>query len=260
VAEDVVIVDREGAVATITLNRPEKRNAISTALMEQLTAAILELDVDAEVRAIILTGADPAFCAGVDLEDFSRVLDQAILAPSDITPPVLGMLPPHDTPIIGAINGPVATGGLEIAMDCDFLIASERARFADTHTRVGVLPGGGMTVRLPHLVGIDRARRMSLTGDFIDAETALTWGLVTEVTPHGRLLDRAREIAGSIVSIDPAATSAMRRVYAEVEACAGEAAYHAEVAGHERWMASHFDPASLSERRAGIIERGSKQA
>ena len=109
-----------------------------------------------------------------------------------------GMMPPHDTPIIGAINGPTVTGGLELAMCCDFLIASERARFADTHARVGVMPGGGMTIRLPQLIGIDRARRMSLTGDYIDAETARDWGLVVEVVPHESLLARARELAATI--------------------------------------------------------------
>src|SRR4029077_18688968 len=101
-------------------------------------------------------------------------------------------------PIIGAINGATFTGGLEIALGCDFLIASERARFADTHVRVGVMPGGGMTIRLPQLIGIDRARRMSLTGDYIDAETLRDWGLVVEVVTHGSLLPRAHELAATI--------------------------------------------------------------
>ena len=106
------------------------------------------------------------------------------------------MLPPHDTPVIGAINGPTVTGGLELAMCCDFLIASERARFADTHARVGAMPGGGMTIRLPQLVGIDRARRMSFTGDYIDAATARDWGLVVEVVPHESLLGAGPRAGG----------------------------------------------------------------
>jgi enoyl-CoA hydratase len=256
----VVEIDQQGAVGIVTLNRPAKRNAISRALMGELRGAISQLDADPEIAAIILTGADPAFCAGVDLVDFERALRGSIGTPKDGSAATLGMLPPHDTPVIGAINGPTATGGLEIAMDCDFLIASERARFADTHTRVGVMPGGGMLVRLPRLIGIDRARRMSLTGDYIDAATALSWGLVTEVTPHDQLLVRALEIAQSIVAIDPVATRAIRRLYSEVESLTGDAAYLAEIAGHDRWMADSFDAAGLAGRRADIIERGSRQA
>ena len=190
-AEQVVLVERDEAVAVVTMNRPEKRNALSPELMRLLRSTISELDQDDEIRAIVLTGADPAFCAGVDLAQFEDVLQGSVGTPEGGSAPFLGMLPRRDTPVIGAINGATATGGLEVALDCDFLIASERARFADTHARVGVMPGGGLTVRLPRLIGIDRARRMSLTGDFIDAPTALAWGLVTELTAHDQLLVRA---------------------------------------------------------------------
>ena len=257
--DQVVLIEREGDVGIVTLNRPEKRNALSPALMAQLVAAITELDQDDEIGAIVLTGADPAFCAGVDLSQFEDVLTGNVGTPTDGSAPRLGMLPPHQTPIIGAINGPTATGGLEIAMDCDFLIASERARFADTHSRVGVMPGGGMFVRLPRLVGIDRARRMSMSGDYVDAATALTWGLVTEVTPHDELVARAVEVAHSIAAIDPRATREVRRLYREIESLDGDEAYLAEIAGHDRWMVEAFDAERLAQSRAGIIERGSKQ-
>ena len=149
----------------------------------------------------MLTGADPAFCAGMDLKSLATELREVQQERQRRPAQRSGMMPPHDTPVIGAINGPTVTGGLELAMCCDFLIASERARFADTHARVGVMPGGGMTIRLPQLVGLDRARRMSLTGDYIDAETARDWGLVVEVVPHESLLERARELAATIASI-----------------------------------------------------------
>ena len=258
-AEQVVLVERDGAVAIVTMNRPEKRNALSPELMRLLRSTISELDEDDEIRAIVLTGADPAFCAGVDLSQFEDVLQGSVGTPEDGSTPFLGMLPRRDTPVIGAINGATATGGLEVALDCDFLIASERARFADTHARVGVMPGGGLTVRLPRLVGIDRARRMSLTGDFIDAPTALAWGLVTELTAHDQLLARARELASTIAGIEPTAIAALRALYTETEGLSGDEAYLAEIASHDRWMAEHFDASSLAERRAGIIERGSKQ-
>ena len=184
----LVLVEVDDRVATVTLNRPEARNAISAELHAQLDEAITGLDARDDVGCIVLTGADPAFCAGMDLKSLATEL-RAVQKERQRGPAQRsGMMPPHDTPVIGAINGPTVTGGLELAMCCDFLIASERARFADTHARVGVMPGGGMTIRLPQLVGLDRARRMSLTGDYIDAETARDWGLVVEVVPHESLL------------------------------------------------------------------------
>ena len=156
------------------------------------------------------------------------------------------MMPPHDTPVIGAINGPTVTGGLELAMCCDFLIASERARFADTHARVGVMPGGGMTIRLPQLVGLDRAHRMSLTGDYIDAETARDWGLVVEVVPHESLLERARQVAATIASIPSEYLTELRRGYDEIGALSGQEAFRAEARWSRAWMADRFDQSRLT--------------
>ena len=170
------------------------------------------------------------------------------------------MLPAHDTPIIGAINGPAVTGGLELALGCDFLIASERARFADTHGRVGVMPGGGMTIRLPSLVGVDRARRMSLTGDFVDADTALAWGLVTEVTEHEDLLPRSIEVAGTVAGLDHDAVVELRRMYDEVGALVGADAWRRENRWSKEWIQERFDQARLAEQADSIIERGSSQS
>ena len=115
----------------------------------ELDEAVTGLDARDDVGCIVLTGADPAFCAGMDLKSLATEL-RAVQQERQRRPAQRsGMMPPHDTPVIGAINGPTVTGGLELAMCCDFLIASERARFADTHARVGVMPGGGMTIRLP---------------------------------------------------------------------------------------------------------------
>ena len=169
------------------------------------------------------------------------------------------MMPPHDTPVIGAINGPTVTGGLELAMCCDFLIASERARFADTHARVGVMPGGGMTIRLPQLVGLDRARRMSLTGDYIDAETARDWGLVVEVVPHESLLERAREVATTIASIPSEYLTELRRGYDEIGALSGHEAFRAEAKWSRAWMADRFDQSRLTTEREKIVARGRAQ-
>ncbi len=207
----LVQVDVDDRVATVTLNRPEARNAISGELHRELDEAITGLDDRDDVGCMVLTGADPAFCAGMDLKSLSTELRSVQQKRQRGPARRIGMMPPHATPVIGAINGPTVTGGLELALCCDFLIASERARFADTHARVGVMPGGGMTIRLPQLIGIDRARRMSFTGDYIDAETARDWGLVVEVVPHESLLARTRELASTIASLSADVVRELRR-------------------------------------------------
>jgi enoyl-CoA hydratase len=256
----VVLVEVADQIGTITLNRPEARNAISGQLTRELDEGITHLDGREDVACIILTGADPAFCAGVDLKALAseRREEQQERQSGPIAH--LGFLPPHDTPVIGAINGATVTGGLEIALNCDFLIASERARFADTHARVGAMPGAGLTIRLPQLVGIDRARRMSFTGDFIDAPTALAWGLVVEMVPHEQLLPRAREIATAVASIPRDNVREVRRMYDAMGALAGEEAWQAESAWSRRWMRERFDQSRLASERERIMERGRAQS
>src|SRR5580704_7311592 len=255
----LVLVEMDDGVATVTLNRPDARNALSAALQSELNAAITDLDARADVGCMVLTGADPAFCAGVDLKSLST--EQRTVQQDRMRNPVahFGMLAAHRTPIIGAINGPTVTGGLELALSCDFLLASERARFADTHARVGVMPGGGLTIRLPQLIGIDRARRMSFTGDFIDAETAREWGLVVEVVPHDSLLARAREMAATIAAIPAEYIREIRRGYDEMSGLAGEEAWRAESGWSRKWLEEHFDQSRLATEREAIIARGRAQ-
>jgi enoyl-CoA hydratase len=169
-------------------------------------------------------------------------------------------MPAHDTPIIGAINGAAVTGGLELALGCDFLIASDRARFADTHARVGAMPGGGMTIRLPQLIGVDRARRMTFTGDFIDAMTAYQWGLVVEVVPHELLMDRARAVASTIAAIPAENVREIRRMYDEIGALTGREAWVAESRASRLWMEKRFDQSRLATEREAIIARGRSQS
>lgn len=256
-SDHVVLIEREGPLGIITLNRPERRNAIGAGLMDALNAAIRELESDESIRVLILTGADPAFCAGVDLKEPSGLAAGSV--GRDPNQP-WGIIADCTKPLIGAINGPVATGGLEIALDCDFLIASDRARFADTHVRVGVMAGGGMIVRLPKLIGIDRALRMSITGDFIDAQTALAWGLVTEVVPHEALMDRVRQVASSIAEIDPTAVATVKAMYNDVAANLGVEAYRVERRWSDDWLATAFTNADFATRGSEIITRGSRQA
>ena len=246
-------------VARLTLNRPAARNALTRELWSEIADAVVRLDGDDDVAAVVLTGADPAFCAGFDLRRLSSESRDAQRARQQRPPDFLGMLPPRDTPIIAAVNGPAVTGGLELALDCDFLIASDRARFADTHARVGVMPGGGLTVRLPALIGPARALQMSLTGDFVDAQTACRWGLVSEVVPHDDLLDRATELARSIASIPRGNIVELRRIYAEVAGLSGRAAWEREGERAREWMRLQFDQDQLASQTEAIIERGRAQ-
>jgi enoyl-CoA hydratase len=257
-----MLVDVEVAdgVGTITLNRPEARNALSGEVTSLLDDAIIDLDTRDDVGAIILTGADPAFCAGFDLRALSTELRSVQQNRQRSPVKHLGLMPEHDTPVIGAINGAAVTGGLELAMCCDLLIASERARFADTHARVGAMPGGGMTIRLPQLIGIDRARRMTFTGDFIDAQTACQWGLVVEVVPHESLLDRAREIAATIAAIPAENVREVRRMYRDIGAMTGLEAWVEESRASRRWMEDRFDQSRLATEREAIIARGRSQS
>src|SRR5579864_4881329 len=251
----ILLVDTDGSTAVVTLNRPEARNALNPELVAAVKGAVADLDAQDDVSAIILTGADPAFCAGVDLKQLASAPRATVPLPHESFEP----LPPHRTPVIGAINGAAVTGGLELALACDFLIASERATFADTHARVGVMPGGGMTLRLPQYVGVNRARQMSFTGDFIDARRAYDWGLVNEVVAHERLLDRAREVASAIASIPRANVRELRALYEAMEGLAGTAAWDRQEAWARDWMSDRFDQARLAAEREAITERGRKQ-
>ncbi|MFI7670744.1 enoyl-CoA hydratase [Nocardia sp. NPDC049526] len=196
--DDAVIYSEAAGVATITLNRPAARNAIDSALATALSAGLGRALAAESVRVILLTGADPAFCAGLDIKEFTRTQRPPQGATAAIT-----ALSDSAKPTIGAINGAVATGGLELALGLDLLIASDRARFADTHAKVGILPGGGMSARLPRAVGRRLALDMSLTGRVLGAEEALRSGLVSRVVPHGNLMPVAREIAETIAAHDP---------------------------------------------------------
>ena len=254
--ESVVLLDVDGPVATVTLNRPASRNAISGELLTRLGEAMAVIEADDEVRAAILTGADPAFCAGVDLKELDRQSSVLRAAASGGT----GPWTPVSKPVIAAVNGAAVTGGLELVLNCNIVIASDRAVFADTHARVGVLPGWGLSVLLPLAVGRSRARQMSFTGDFLPADQALTAGLVSEVVPHADLLGRAREIAAAIAGNDARAVQALLASYRQTEAEVVAGGYAVEERTARAWSQSSLDLAETARRRAAVTERGRAQA
>ena len=240
-------VDR---VRIITLNRPAARNALSSPLNAALFDALVSADEEDDVGVIVLTGTDPAFCAGLDLKEAAR--DPKAFFRSFAVTDSINQVAKVTKPVLGAINGATFTGGLEIALGCDFLIASERAVFADTHGRVGVLPGGGMTARLPGAVGLRQARLMSMTGDAIDAVRAERLGLVAEVVPHGLLLERALTLARTMTEIAPETMVRLKRMYSE-----GSDTTVGEALALERSI-SRDAPADLDQlgaRRDAVMQR-----
>jgi len=248
-AEPVLLVDTTDRVRTLTLNRPQARNALSMELRTQFYAALHEAEADDAVDVVILTGADPVFCAGLDLKELGNTTQLPDISPK---------WPAMSTPVIGAINGAAVTGGLELALYCDVLIASENARFADTHARVGLLPTWGLSVRLPQKVGVGMARRMSLTGDYLSADDALRAGLVTEVVPHDQLLPTARAVAASIVGNNQKAVRALLASYHRIDESQTGAGLWIEAASARQWMAVATGD-DIASSRAEVLERGRTQ-
>ncbi|MDE2435266.1 MAG: enoyl-CoA hydratase [Sphingomonadales bacterium] len=200
----LVNVERDGPIAVVTLNRPEAMNALSRGLRAQLAQSMHELDGEEQIRAIVLTGAGTrAFTAGLDLKELGVEGLGAANASDPAANPVKAVELCRK-PVIGAINGVAITGGFELALACDVLIASSNARFADTHARIGIMPGWGLSQKLSRMIGISRAKELSLTGNFLDADTACAWGLVNRVVPEDQLLPVARALATDMAGIDPA--------------------------------------------------------
>jgi enoyl-CoA hydratase len=260
---DVVLVDVSDGIATVTLNRPESRNALSSELLRALPRALRECNDDDAVSVIILTGSDPAFCAGLDLRELGSAEGQ--IRPDRTGPAEGGDVvtnspwPPLTKPVIGAINGAAVTGGFELALNCDFLIASERARFGDTHTRVGIMPGWGLSVLLPEAIGIRRAKEMSLTGNFMSASEAYDFGLVNRVVPHEELLPTARQLAADIAGNDQESVRELLRSYKLVAGTTVDEGMRIEQETARGWQGRRFDPAEVERRRQAIIERGRSQ-
>src|SRR5262249_44328475 len=183
-SEPLLLVEKSERIVTLTLNRPTAMNALSRGLRQEIVQAFQRLRDDRDAGVVIFTGAGRAFCAGLDLKELgsasaSRDEAESAVAGAD----VVAALTSCDRPIIGAINGFAVTGGFELALACDILIASTAARFADTHARVGVMPGWGLSQKLSRVIGIYRAKELSLTGNYLPAEQAETCGLGTPPRP-----------------------------------------------------------------------------
>ncbi|MES2530859.1 MAG: enoyl-CoA hydratase [Pseudomonadota bacterium] len=253
----VLQVERAEGYAVLTLNRPAARNALSSALREAIREAVDALSRDPAVRVLIVTGAGDAFCAGLDLAELGASGEQLQQLLAERSP--VDALGSFDGPVIGAINGAAVTGGFELALACDVLIASPRARFADTHGRVGLLPIWGLSQKLSRLIGISRAKELSLTGNFLDAQRAEAWGLVNRVVPADDLLPQARALARDMLSLAPGLLTAYRQLIDD-----GFAVGYGDAMALEQRQAGGFNAtqgaAGIAQRRQDVLARGRQQA
>lgn len=256
----VVLVEKAEGVATVTMNRPEAMNALSIELRKALAGTFAALAADDEVRAIVLTGAGGrAFTAGLDLKELASTPGAlgAANPTSAKDDPVLAM-EACPKPIIGAVNGVAITGGFEVALACDVLIAATNARFADTHARVGILPGWGLSAKLSRTIGLMRAKELSLTGNFLDAKTAYEWGLVNRVVEPDELLRTAQKLAHDMASIDPATSRTYKKLIDDGDKLSAGDARKLETETTKALNAA-VTPDSIAQRREQVQARGRSQ-
>jgi enoyl-CoA hydratase len=209
----IVTLGRDGPIATLTLNRPDKLNALNEQLLGELATALEDIERDASIRVAVLTGAgDKAFAAGADIEAMSEMTPARAKAFADIGHAIGARIEGGRFPVIAAVNGFALGGGCELALSCDFLYASDRAKFGQPEVNLGAMPGFGGTQRLARRVGVARARELCYTGDMIGADEALRIGLVNAVVPHSELSSRVLELAKKIASKAPLAIAQCKRV------------------------------------------------
>jgi enoyl-CoA hydratase len=259
-SEQVLTIARDGGIATLTMNRPGARNALNAALRRALRDAFVELERDPSVRAVILTGAGKAFCAGLDLKEMGERGPGAggEGEAGGLSHGLVETIERYPHPVIGAINGFAITGGFELALACDVLIGCPETGFADTHARVGILPGWGLSQKLPRLLGPWRAKLVSFTGNFISAEEAERWGLLARVVPADQLLPACRQIASDMLSCVPGAVEGYKRMIDAGYAIDYGAARELEVKLSNEHVRS-VSAQDIAERRAGVVARGRAQ-
>ena len=255
-----ISIEDDGPVRIILLDRPAAMNALSRALRDDLCAAIQAAQSENGVRVILLSGAGGrAFCVGLDLKELAtRENMDAPLGADIFADDIVDTIERSGKPVVGAINGPAIAGGFELALACDVLIASETASFADTHVRVGLLPRWGLSQKLSRMIGIGRAKELSLSGNPLDAATACAWGLVNRVVPADRLMDVARQLARDIAAADPEAVRRYRRLIDE-----GFALPYGEARAYEGAIAdaanAEVSARQIADRWQALIVRGREQ-
>lgn len=259
-SEPVLLVEREAPLAIVTLNRPEQMNALSAELRLAIGRAFRELESDPEIRAIVLTGAGRAFCAGMDLKEIGgggegvSGYDLSVTGQTEMRESISDF----SGPVIAAVNGAAATAGFELALACDMIFVARGAKFLDTHARVGMLPGWGLSQRLPRLIGIARAKEISLSGNAVTAERAYEWGLANRLCEPEALLEEARSLALDMCSCVPGVMEGVKTLIDE-----GYSMLFDEAMAHELHVGTEqskqVESSAIGARRAGVLDRGRKQ-
>lgn len=254
--EPILLVDRHpSGCAVVTLHRPQALNALSRALMAELADVVDQLESDPSVRVLILTGSGRAFCAGLDLKELGSGQGSLGEGESGVAArdPVAA-IERFSGPVIGAINGAAVTGGFELALACDVLLASPQARFADTHARIGIAPAWGLSQKLSRVIGPYRAREYSLTGNWISAEEASRFGFVNHVVPAEELLPTALRLAGDMLGALPEMLVRYKSIIRD-----GYAVNFGDALVLERTRGRQFNAGlsagDLESRREGVRER-----
>lgn len=252
-----LLIDRRGPVAILTLNRPQAMNALSQALIRALTEAITGLGQDEAARVIVLTGAgDRAFCAGLDLKELGSSPGLLGMVEGDgARPNPVRAIELCPKPVIAAVNGVAITGGFELALACDILVAATTARFADTHQRVGVIPGWGLSQKLSRVIGPSRAKEMAFSGRFITAAQASDWGLVSRAVPSETLMEDVMALASEIAEVPAAFLTGYKRLVDEGYGATFKDAMALEAAWSRRHNAA-IPVDDLAARRAAVQEKG----
>ena len=197
----MIKLEKQNGIATVTLSRAKKQNALSFEMFVELNKAIKNIKRDRSIRAVVINGDGKHFCAGMDLMELASGNGETA-ADADVNA-LADTIARFKGPVIAAVNGHAVTAGFELALACDVIIASKKARFADTHARVGILPGWGLSQRLPRLIGLSRAKELSFTGQPIYGEQAVAWGLANHVTEPENLLSKAEELAEHMCACVP---------------------------------------------------------
>jgi len=254
VPDKIVISEIKGRLAVVTLNRPEAMNAINEELNREARAIFDDLVKNEDIDVIILTGAGKAFCAGLDLKEIVKRGRLGAVGPS-----MFSILRDTEKPTIAAVNGFAITGGFELALACDILVASNKAMFADTHARVGVLPGAGLSQVLPRIIGVKKAKELSLTGNFMTAQEAYKFGLVNQVVEPEELLPLAEKLARDIISSDQRTVRKVKYIIDQGLSMSLADALIMEGEEHRRYLSPEAIQ-DVGRRRPGIIKRGRDQA
>lgn len=253
-SEPIILVEKKDAVALVTLNRPQAHNALSRALREAICETFDMLATDDTIRAVVLTGAgQKAFTAGVDLKEAGQT--GFALGADGGNIDMAKSLGNYPWPIIGAINGYAITGGFELALMCDVLLASTNAKFADTHAHVGIVPGWGLSQKLCRLIGTSRAKELSFTGNFLEAETAERWGLVNHVYEPDELVPAALKMADDMTKTQPVLLKKYKALIDDGFAMPFGEALKEEVRRSAEHAAS-VSAESVEEARKAVTERG----